>query len=240
MSHWHRSICFAVLLSSVTAAHAAPPKVDASRVPTGILHDLTASFAHIERFDGSASAPAANAATLRQAVFELERASLEPRAWPSSRVLRDDGRLVVRIALLDARYDRVRDEAIRSGAARVEGDALALEPGATETRRAFMAAALRDYTYRGSDVTFVLDSRAFAGDARPARVEVDFDDGAGFRELEWDRQVGVHYGFDGERVVRVRAIDASGAVQQAAFGFEVRALVTPAPNDTIPLTGVAP
>jgi hypothetical protein len=45
-----------------------------------------------------------------------------------------------------------------------------LEPGSVETRRAFIAAPVRDYTYRGSDVSFVLDSSAFVGTGRPTQV----------------------------------------------------------------------
>ena len=216
-------------------AHAARPAVDPARVPTGILYDLTAPIAHIERFDGTPSAPAANAATLRQAVFELEHASVDTRAWPSARMLRNDGSLVVRIGLVDVRYNRLRDDAIASGAARIENNALVVDADAVETRRAFIAAPVRDYTYRGAGVTFVLDSSAFVGDARPQRVDVDFGDGRGYRALEWDRRVEVRYVSGGEHVVRIRTADAV-----ASFRFDVRALVTPAPDDTIPLTGVAP
>lgn len=242
MNHRHRlGLSVLLVVGFVTAARSAPPAptIDRAQVPTGILYDLAARMAHIERFDGSASAPAANAATLRQAVFELRGASLDAPAWPADRTFRDNGSLVVRIALVDARYDRIRDEAIESGAARVENGVLVLEPGATETRRAFMAAAVRDYTYRGAQVTFTLDSSVFVGNARPARVEVDFGDGAGYRALAWDRRVDIQYRSSGAYGVRVRTTDASGAVLHAAFDFDVRALLTPAPNDTIPLTGIA-
>ena len=225
----------AIVLLVAPVAHSARPGVDRARVPTGILYDLTAPIAHIERFDGSASAPAANAATLRQAVFELRHASLDARAWPAERTLRDDGSLVVRIGLVDVRYDRLRDDAIESGLARMENNALVLAPGAVETKRAFIAAPVRDYTYRGAGVTFVLDSSAYVGDARPARVELDFGDGRGYREIAWDRRIEVRYVSGGEHIVRVRTADAN-----ASFGFDVRTLVTPAPDDTIPLTGVAP
>lgn len=230
-------LLFCVLAAPVGSA---PPVVDRAEVPTGILYDLTAPMAHIERFDGSASAPSANAAVLRQAVFELRRASLDTRAWPADRVLRNNGSMTVRIGLVDLRYNRVREEAIQSGAARVENGELVLEPGAVETRRAFIAAPVRDYTYRGAGVTFVLDASAFVGDARPAHVEADFGDGRGYREIAWNRRVDVHYRSSGAYVARVRATGANGEELHAAFDFDVRALVTPTPNDTIPLTGVMP
>ncbi|MDH5628384.1 MAG: alpha/beta hydrolase, partial [Candidatus Krumholzibacteria bacterium] len=218
---------------------AANPQVARTQVPSGILYDLALPLAHVDRFDGTATAPAANAATLRQAVFELTRASLEVPAWPGMRAFRDDGSLRLRIALVDVRYDRIRAAAAQSGAARVENDRLVLDAGALQTERAFLAAPLRGYTYRGAETEFVLDPRLFVGNAaeRPARVEVDFGDGAGYRRLQWNEPVAVHYPATGNYRVRVRAIGSGGETRHAAFGFEVRALVTPAPNDTIPLTG---
>ena len=230
----HRvGLSFVLLLSFIAVAHAATPAVDRARVPTGILYDLTAQIAHIERFDGESTAPSANSAVLRQAVFELRNASLEAGAvWPSNERMRDNGSLTVRIGLIDMRYNRISDAAKQNGSARVENGELVLAPGAVETRRAFIAAPVRDYTYRGGNVSFVLDAGAFVGSARPAHVQIDFADGAGWRDIAWGRPVDVHYASEGQRVVSLRANDAV-----ASFNIEVRALSTPTPNDTIPLTG---
>ena len=95
----HRiGLSLVLLLSFVAVAHAATPGVDRAQVPTGILYDLTAQIAHIERLDGEPAAPPANSSVLRQAVFELRNGSLEAGAvWPSDERLRDSGSLVVRI-----------------------------------------------------------------------------------------------------------------------------------------------
>jgi hypothetical protein len=240
----HRPGLFAssILLFVLTAALpalGANPQVDRASVPSGILYDLALPIARVDRFDGSMSAPPANAATLRQAVFELTRASLDLIPWPDALAFRDDGDLVVRIGLVDVRYDRIREGAERSGAARIEGDRLVLDTGALESARAFLAASIRGYTYRGAEVSFVLDPRLFVGNASapPTRVEADFGDGAGYRRLPWNERVAVRFPATGDYTVRVRTLDGKGEVRHAAFGFEVRALVTPAPNDTIPLTG---
>jgi hypothetical protein len=235
----HRvGLSFFLLFSFAAMARAAAPTVDRAQVPTGILYDLTAQIAHIERFDGTPAAPPANSSVLRQAIFELHQASLEAgAAFPSDSRMRDNGSLTVHIGLIDALYNRVTDEAKRNGSAHVEDGHLVLAPGAVETRRAFIVAPVRDYTYRGGDVAFVLDASAFVGDTRPTHLEADFGDGHGYRALAWNQRVDVHYAFEGEYVVHVRTTDANGDTQSAAFGFEVRALVTPTPNDTIPLTG---
>ena len=172
----HRiGLTLVVLLCLAAFARAATPVVDRAQVPTGILYDLSAQIAHIERFDGRPTAPSANSSVLRQASFELRQSSMGAGAvWPSDDRLRDSGSLVVRIGLIDVRYNRVSDDAKQSGAARVENGQLVLEPGSVETRRAFIAAPVRDYTYRGGDVTFMLDASAFAGNARAARVSITY------------------------------------------------------------------
>jgi len=227
---------FAVALPGAAAAL----QVDPARVPTRILYDLVVPVAHVERFDGSSLAPPADAATLRQAAHELTRASLESPAWPDASAFRDDGGTAVRIGMLDVRYDRIREGADRSGAARVDGDRLVLDAGALETAHAFIAAPTRGYTYRGGEVSFVLDSRWFVGSARPARVEVDFDDGRGYRLLKWDERVTVPYWTTGRYAVRLRAFDTSGEALHANFAFDVRSLATPAPDDTLLLSGTQP
>lgn len=235
-------MCVLALPVSVPAAHQVP-YVDRAAVPTGILYDLAVPLAHAERFDGSASAPAADAATLRQIVYELTHASLDPPAWADATAFRDDGDLVVRLGLIDARYDRIRDGAAQSGAARIENNRLILDAGALEAARMFVVAPVRDYSYRGAGVSFVLDPRLFVGgvgDSRPTHVEADFDDGSGYRPLRWNERAVIRYPATGQYVVRVRSIDTNGAARHAAFAFEVRALATPAPQDTIPLTGTAP
>lgn len=219
---------------------AAAAQVDPTSVPSGILYDLVVPVAHVERFDGSPSAPPANVATLRQVADELVRASLNPPTWPDARAFRDDGGFTVRIAMVDVRYHRIREGAERSGAARIENDRLVLGADALETARAFVAAPMRGYTYRGREVSFVLDPRWFVGSARPERVEINFGDGGGYRPLRWSERIVVHYPTTGGYRVRVRAFDASGEALHASFAFDVRSLATPAPNDTLPLTGTQP
>src|SRR6185436_12928999 len=134
------------------------------------------------------------------ASFELRQASLEAgAAFPSESRLRDDGSLIVRIGLIDARYNRISDAAKQSGAARVENGQLVLEPGSVETGRAFIAAPVRDYTYRGANVSFVLDASAFVGPERPAHVAIDFGDGRGYRDVVWNQRLDVHYAAQGQQ-----------------------------------------
>ena len=232
-----KAIAGILLVLSAQVAMAAP-RVDRAQVPSGILYDLVVPIAHVEQFDGSPSAPTANAGTLRQAVFELSRASLDLRSWPAPDAFRDDGARVIRIGMLDVSYDRIVDER----RARVVGDELILEPGAVETTRALIAAPTRAYSYRGAEVTYALDPNLFVGTGsqRPAGVEIDFGNGEGFRMVRFNERALVRYPSTGNYTARVRMSDLSGLERYASFDFDIRALAAPAPTDTIPLTGTQP
>ena len=54
----------------------------AAQSRTGVLYDLVLPLAHLERLDGSATAPATDLATWRQAYDELRRASLTTPKGP--------------------------------------------------------------------------------------------------------------------------------------------------------------
>jgi hypothetical protein len=91
------------ILLSCSVAHAATAVVDRAQVPTGILYDLTAQLAHIERFDGRPVAPRrAPRCCDRPRSSCDKRHSMRRPAWPSDERLRDNGSLTVRIGLIDA------------------------------------------------------------------------------------------------------------------------------------------
>jgi FlgD Ig-like domain len=250
--------CFALLLAlaAVTPVHAGPIEdglhrslagLDAVPLSTGVLLDRVVDLADIARFDGSAAAPASDLATWRQAYDELRRAaSASAPNVPSLEALTADGRAaasrgVVPLALIDRGFERIRADAIARGALVARNGRLVPGSGSVlEQRRVTALAPLVGHTYRGAEVAFALDPARVFADAVPARVELDPGDGAGYRAAGLGERVVAHYATTGAKTIRIRFVATDGSAREAASTFDVRALATPTPDDTLHITASVP
>lgn len=218
-----------------------------------ILYDRALPLAVVPELDGGAGAPVVPADRWRQALHELRLASVPaaPAAWPTPAEVRAiaaarqrDG--LIPLAVLDAPYHRLRDDAIARGVLVATGDGFAPSPGAQAddyllAAHAFAATALTPQTYHGEAVRFVLPRSLYvAGGALPARLELDCDDGLGLRPVALDEPVVARYAFTGPRTLRLRATHPDGRVLWSRFPFMVEALDTPAPSETWSLTAEIP
>lgn len=216
---------------------------------TGVLYDRVLPLAHLERLDGTASAPAIDGPTWRQACDELRRASLAAPAGPDPAALDASARAslragVIPLAFFDRAFERVRAGALDDGSLRIVGDRLVVAgPGSPLVRsRAVAAAALAPRTYRGGDLQFALDADRFLSDdpAPPRELAIDFADGRGFRPVRLGQRARASYSSIGRRTLGVRVTRADGSLGEAHFTLDVAALATPSPDDTLPVTAAVP
>ncbi len=220
-------------------------RLDTSDLQTGVLYDRVLPLSGIERFAGDGRAVASRG-LWRQLYEELRRASADPTQRPPAEALIQRARHrqdAVPLAVVFDEYERIRPDALERGAVEIRDGHLVRGSGeAFEAHAAFAAAALREWTYRGTEVRFVLDRDDYfsnRGGAVP-RLEADLDDGLGFRAMSFDLPLTAHYAATGTKTLRLRATTADGATAQTALAFSVRALAAPAPNDTIHVTGTIP
>jgi len=249
------SVLLAASLAGVAHAQDAPlpPAWEEALRPlapfahTGVLYDRVLPLAHLERLDGSATAPTIDGATWRQAYDELRRAATAPRE-PALDALVADARAAARggvipLAIFDRRFERVRPGALTDGTLRTSTGRLEVMGAAPLVEaRAVAAAALAPRTYRGGDVAFALERRWFFSDDAegPRAVAVDFADGRGPRAVRFGEPVRVHYLSTGRRTLVARITREDGTQAEARFAFEVAALATPSPSDTLHVTASIP
>jgi hypothetical protein len=220
----------------------------AGSVPTGILYDRAVPLSRIEEHDGGAGSAPTDLRQWRQLYEEIRRASLTTPSWPGFPTIatRDEaisGPAEVPIVIMDFLYDRIRVDALEKGMLVARGARLQLGEGNPfVTARVFAAAPLRDHTYRGSSVRFHLEAADYLsnGPAAPLSVAIDFDDGRGFVPVSLGGAVDVRYFEKGSKSIRLRCLYADGGAREAAFPFEVRELLAPAPDDTLHVTATIP
>lgn len=250
--------------------------VPADRVPSGVLRDRVLSLAPIDAFDGAQEAPAATPSDWRQIYDEIHRSSLEEPSWRSLAEIEGEAKVAARegvrvLAVLDFRYDRIRRDALETGALVVRDGRLVLGEGAEsgvgggprgeagpddgeeavgaakargafEERRVTAAAVFPGHTGRGEATTFrIPDPARFSNVPTPITgVDVDFGDGRGYVRVSPGSEPTIRYDQPGEKILRTRLAYADGTVRHASTRFEVRALRTPSPNDTLHLTATIP
>jgi hypothetical protein len=221
--------------------------LDESRIATGILYDKVVPLSGIERYDGGALASPVNLTQWKQIYSEMSRASLDQPAWPQLQAVLRAARPcaagdVIPVGIMNFRYNRIGPDAFERGAPTIEAGRVREETGeAYAEKRVFAAGALKEYTYRGSGVAFDF-SRAWYFTNDPAvadRIEVDFGDGLGLRTVD-PRQHQVAYATTGRKLVEVRLHFDDGSVLRSSFTFDVRALETPIPDDTLSVTATIP
>lgn len=220
----------------------------ADRLETGILYDRVLPMSRIESFDGTPGSRAIRLGVWKQAYDEIRRAGRLDPAWPRADELARRARPAgpssgIRFAVLNCLYDRIRPDALESGALVRLGDRLT--PGSgdpTTTQRVTAAAPLLPYTYRGERVVFRFDrDDYFTNDPRALRsLDVDFDDGMGPVQVAPGRDCRVAYETAGEKTIRLRLRFDEGPDLHASAIFEVRGLRTPSPNDTLQITATIP
>jgi hypothetical protein len=233
-------------------------KLDRAGITTGILYDRVLPLSGIERFDGGEGAKPVTLELWKQMYYEMYRASLDEPPWPDLRSIvaigdrstyrammgRASSRAgVVPIALMNLSYERIRADALEKGSLAIENGYLVESGGKPYvTKRVFAAAALLPSTHRGERVGFEFSNELYiANDDRSiAWIEIDFDDGTGYRGARFDEVCSARYTVTGKKLIRVRAHYEGGTVLYAAFEFLVEHLQTPLPHDTIQVTAAVP
>ena len=210
----HARFASRLLLAAASMLGTGAARAGADAPATHPLPRAETLSASVLRFDGSGQAPAANVHVLQQVAFELRRT--DP-TWPDAvklteRALAQAGPDEIPIAVVDVPLVRV-----------------------------FVAATMRDKTYRGASVVFTLDRENWTGSgAPPAWMALDCGDTLGFRVVHMGDRIPAHYATAGTKLLRLRAGSSPASFREARFTLSVERLTMPVPDDTLHVAGTTP
>jgi len=216
--------------------------LDPAELRTGVLLDRVLPLAHVERFDGSLTAPALDLATFRQACDELTRSGAATSASAAWFEGAPDPH-VIPLVVVDVAWERIAPDAFERGAMAWRDGRLVRGAGsAYNAGRSFLAGPLADRTWHGGDLAFTLDREHVVSDVPTpfARVEIDPGDGLGWRAIRFGGRVTSRYATTGPRTVRVRVTRADGRVVVSSATLLVAAVSVPAPDETLHVTAATP
>lgn len=215
--------------------------VSTSPISTGILYDLVLPLSKMSYYDGTDSAKTISRAAWLQAAWELRRASLEESTLPEPDIFRDMARAsspqqLHPILFLNYVYNQIKPNLSPDSVFEFRnGELGAIHPDAFVQNRIFAGISINAATYRGADTRFQLDLKGgyYSNDAEILRsMDVDFDDGMGYRPVPSQGDVIVHYQSTGRKLLRFRAHFEDGSVLAGKSEFDVLALTTPNPTET--------
>lgn len=254
-----RSIYMCLLMGLVMAANAnaAAPSREELRdqlqlfrvaqekdpVPTGILYDLVVPLSGIERFDGTENSESADFSTWQQIAYELKRASLTETGIPDYREVLQQRQNAQRngehpLALLLFDYQRARVTGERDAVIGYsDGKVTAIKGDLLARGTVCALTPLHDWTYQGRDVIFSFDlNEVFTNMSEVLRIQFDFDDGLGLRDVPKDGKMSVSYNETGSKTIQSRIETRDGRVLLGRSRFRVRHLDAPPPSETWSLT----
>lgn len=218
--------------------------VSASPLPSGVLYDLVVPLSGIEKLNGGAEAAPIDFATWVQVAHELRRAAIVESGIPDHKVFRSLRQAAQKsgshpLAFMVFDYQRISateniDEFFDYRGGRVQG----LHAEWLESERVAALSVLHDWTYHGLDVQFTLDAENgyYSNLGAPEKIEIDFADGVGYRDMTEQNSINVSYVTTGEKVINSRITLGTGEVVIARTRFEVRSLDAPPPSETWSLT----
>jgi hypothetical protein len=249
-------------------------KVDKHVAPSGIFHWSAFQPYFIARLNGASESPPIDQPQFCDLYNELKQGAL-PFAPPMASLEELETRAeihraggVIPIAIAHFDYTTVRRRYLTAMVRHAkEGTPFDVPPGApsadqlreaVDTRQAFFAAPLLKQEFIGFapapikhfglEVRFALPADCYLSNVGAAlsNIEVDLDDGLGWRPAPHGSEVAAHYAAPGARQVFLRA-QAGVAQLAASFHLEVSASKAPTPDETWnlksplpPIDGVTP
>ena len=243
--------------------------IDTDKVTTGFLADKVFQLIPFDNYNGSDTAQTVSYVTWRylysqiqdsqtksqfvsiDSIYEFSKTLNRLESFVDKNDNRNYKRKSIPISVIDVSYNEIKSDAFEKNILQVE-DSKIKNTNSKEnpylTKNLYVATALKDKIFHGSNVSFVFEDTFYYTnkDTKNSIYEIDFDDGYGFREIEFGQTINVSYSCVGEKTLKLKKTDKNNQRTSATlraiangtlittFTVLVQALSIPQPTFTIP------
>ncbi|TNE29549.1 MAG: T9SS type A sorting domain-containing protein [Bacteroidetes bacterium] len=219
-----------------------------SWLTTTFLWDRIEPNLNLYNYAGNNDDPIASLHAIKQAYLELEAMSVEPWGKPDyidylemyrSQMRGTDAIPIISYAV---QYNTVKSNAIATGLMSYTNGQFTVNPNATSspfTERTYWSSGLLiDEVPVGETLHFVMPkafliSNLWSTSDKVVSVQVDADDGQGYRAINWDVPFSVYYSEgEAEKILRVMFTKANGGVEYSQMSFKtMKTCRVPVPDE---------
>ena len=241
--------------------------IDVDKVTTGFLADKVIQLILFDNYNGSDTAKSVSYSTWKYLYSQIQDSQMKSHFFSidsinefsktlnrfESFVDKNDTRNYKRknipISVIDVSYNEIKSDAFDKNLLQFANSKIKNTNSIESpyiTKKLYAATALKDKIFHGSDVSFVFDDIFYYtnNDTKNSAYEIDFDDGYGFRKIEFGQTINVSYSSVGEKTLRLKKIDRNYQRTSVAlptthgtlitnFTVLIQALSTPLPTFTI-------
>jgi len=221
--------------------------LDTNLISTGILYDRISGISQIDHYSGKLGSKKASIDILRQIYFELEQARNKSSKLDKLKLLEESfkGKKTIPIFVLDYQYEKIKENAQKTGLIELTNGKYLKSGNSSSSildlKNVFVSACSKKTVFNGSDLRFRIDRSSYLTNIKASnkKIEIDFDDNLGSRQVNWDEDIHISYRTKGEKNIAVSVTDENNSIQHSSFVLKVENLTTPSYED-IPLVADIP
>jgi len=222
--------------------------LDKTEITTGILYNRVICYSPVEKYTGTNPDTVTDLENWKQMYFEIYNAHVNPPTIPTIFEVDSLATLSVNngtipIAIMNFNYNIIKDSAVVDGLLQLINNQLIDVSNRPDSpyhnKRVFAASSLKDQITQ-TNISFSLDaSFYFTNDTNIIQyLEIDFDDGLGFRTFNFGDIALVSYSTSGLKEIELKAF-FQNKVLSSKFQINVSASLgshIPPPDNTVSIT----
>ncbi|GHT79431.1 hypothetical protein AGMMS50262_23110 [Bacteroidia bacterium] len=231
--------------------------LDTTLIKTGFLIDKTFQLTPFANYNGSDTSKTISAWNWKILYSQIKESTVRSKFYLPlvDSIYKEDfhKEKIIPISVLDFSYEKIKDNAFENKLLKIADSKIMNvfsknDVSPYSSHDLFAATVLKSPIFNGENATFLFDKSLYFTnkDYSNELFEIDFDDGLGFRKIEFGQKIQVRYNNIGKKIIRLKKtsdISATNQLQKtsqnrvftSSFILQVSALFVPTYTFEVPL-----